>query len=190
MKIPIFAALLLICSCNRIEDRSINSVDFEHKKVDAKIDSDVSEAKIRFYQEYESAIHRSGESRKQEINSIFLKINACLGFIDSLQVKMIELNNENPDNLEVIRKLFILEGLADTLYNNLKNSYGLAQKICLKQTNKTEINKIADNSLNFWNGVKGWKVQFFQQNTPFGVRMILFGLETELLKAGSISFSE
>lgn len=186
MRIIIIFLSALLFSCDNIDERINQTVDAGIKNTKAQMDKDVLNAKAIFKNKYDSIVSKAQEPQKSEIQGAFLSITNSAEFIDNLRGEMDKLNETNTDDINLIRELFITKGQADSVFNKLNNSYTLAQKISRTESNKIAIKKISDNSLNFSNGVNGWKNQFFQQNTPFGTEMILFGLETELLKAGCL----
>ena len=96
---------------------------------------------------------------------------------------MQKLDKSDRNNTELVKQIFLADGIADTLFDKLKLSYTLAEAIALTPDKKLAIRKSRANALNEPNTDQR-KVQYFGMNMPLGTAMILYGFETELLKAG------
>jgi hypothetical protein len=97
---------------------------------------------------------------------------------------MNKLDNMDTRNIELVKDLFLNYGLGDSVFNKVKQSYSLASEIASADTTKLRLMEVRETFS------EEMKKHFFGLNNPLGVNMILYGVELELIKDGTISLSE
>lgn len=144
--------------------------------------SDVSDAKIAFRDTYQNALQVSSDSAViGKIKNLYTFIDETTKYIDSLKSEMNKLDDKDLKNTDLIKKIFLNDGVGDSVFNKVKLSYSFAIEIALADTTKSRLKKAQDIY------TTETKKQFFELNGPLGVNMILYGIESELIKNGTKS---
>ena len=89
---------------------------------------------------------------------------------------MDELDDIDTKNIELIKQMFLYDGIGDSVFTKVKHSYLLTIDISVADTTKTRLKKVTETYSD------ETQKQFFQKNGPLGVNMILYGIESELIK--------
>jgi hypothetical protein len=82
-------------------------------------------------------------------------------------------------NIELVKQMFLNNGIGDMVFKRVKQSYSITIAIAFADTTKTRLRKVQETFS------EETKKQFFGLNSPLGVAMILYGIESELIKDGS-----
>ena len=100
-------------------------------------------------------------------------------YIDSLRIELDKLDDMDTKNIDLIRQMFITDGIGDTIFNKVKHSYSLTIQMALTDKLRSRLKKVQDT----YTGET--RNQLFGLNGPLGVNMILSGIESELIKDGT-----
>jgi len=165
---------------NQVKERVDNGV----KDAKVEMESDISLAKSDLEKSYNQMIQQSNDSvLSNKVTDFYSGIIKTSKYIDSLRAKMNKLDDMDTKNVELIRDMFINNGLGDSVFNQVKQSYSLAIDIATADTTKSRLMNVRETYS------EETKNQFFKLNGPLGVNMILYGIESELIKDGTRSLS-
>jgi len=160
----------------------MNRVDNAVKDAKIEMEADISLAKSDFGDSYIQMSQQSKDSLLLiKVTATYSSILKTSSYIDSLRNEMNKLDDMDIKNGELIHDMFIKNGLGDSIFNQVRDSYSLAVDIALVDTTKSRL-KIVRETYS-----EETKKQFFELNSPLGVIMILYGIESELIKDGTRS---
>src|SRR5690606_5209172 len=146
------------------------------------MDSDISLSKSDLEKSYNQILQQSDDSILSiKVTGFYSSIIKTSRYIDSLRTEMDKLDDMDKSNVELINIMFINNGLGDSVFNQVKQSYSLAIDIALTDTAKSRLQKVKATFS------EKTKKQFFGLNGPLGVNMILYGIASELIKDGTTS---
>ena len=178
------AILTTQLSCNfnsQIKDK----VETTEKDAKVAMDSELSSIKADFSKAYELLLLRQLDSTlSTKTKNIYKEINSTTKFIDSLRLEMNKLNNMETENVELVRSLFLENGIGDSIMEKLKDSYQLAINSTTSEADKLRLIKVQTTFS------EETKKHAFQMNSPLGVSILLFGFESELLKDAMSCFNK
>jgi len=183
------AIAVTLIGCENFSKRVNEHID--SGVMDAKIEmsKNVSEAKTAFHDTYNKAINSVTDSTiKNQLRSYNSSVIDVTNYIDSLSTAMNKLDHKDVKNVEVVKNIFLYDGIGDSLFNKVNLSYMLLDNITLVAS-KSALTNSRNNMLS--NGdVNKFKELYFGLNGPLGVVMILNGMETEVLKSGTQSLKD
>ncbi len=183
----IIAIIILITfvSCDNIIRKANEQVENSIKTSKIAMDSDVVAAKQTFEVTFEEAFKTSTDSTvSKKMIDLYTKIRETSNYIDSLKFEMNKLDCKDLQSSEVVKKIFINDGIGDSVINKVKLSYSRAIEIASADTTKSRLKKVQDIY------TAETKKQFFEMTGPLGVNMILYGIQSELIKDGTKSLHE
>jgi len=173
--------LISLFGCN-FSNQVMNRVDNAVKDAKIEMEADISLAKSDFGDSYIQMSQQSKDSLLLiKVTATYSSILKTSSYIDSLRNEMNKLDDMDIKNGELIHDMFIKNGLGDSIFNQVRDSYSLAVDIALVDTTKSRL-KIVRETYS-----EETKKQFFELNSPLGVIMILYGIESELIKDGTRS---
>jgi len=149
---------------------------------DAKLemDADISNAKSDFEKSFNQTLKQSKDSiLTAKVSDLYSSITMTSLYIDSLRKAMDKLDDMDIKNIELIKQMFLYNGIGDSVFTKVKHSYSLTIDIAVTDSTKTRLKKATETYSD------ETQKQFFQQNGPLGVNMILYGIESELIKDGA-----
>lgn len=151
----------------------IKDVKFEMKR-------DISDAMSQFELTYKNTSKQSKDSIFiAKLNELYNSIKNTSEYIDSLRAETIGYNDMDVNNIDYSERIYINLGTADSLFKKVKSSYSLAIEIAKADTTKSRLKAV---QVNF---NEKTKTTYFELGTPLMVNMILFGIESELIKDGT-----
>ncbi len=181
----IFIILITLIGCDNMVRNANEQVENSIKTSKMAMDLDVVSAKKTFAEMYDKALQNKPDSIVSEkITDLYLKINQTSQYIDSLQFEINKLDDKDLQSSTLIKKIFLNNQIGDSIFNKVRLAYGKAIEISIINTTKSRLKKVQDT----YNAET--KKQFFEMNGPLGVSMILYGIESELIKDGTKSLSE
>jgi hypothetical protein len=159
-------------------------VDNEVKDAKVEMESDISLAKSDLEKSYNQMLQQSNDSGLSiKVTYFYSSIIKTSRYIDSLRAEMNKLDEMDTKNIDLIKDMFINNGLGDSVFNQVRQSYSLAVDIATADTTKSRLKNVRETYS------EETKKQFFELNNPLGVNMILYGIESELIKDGTRSLS-
>lgn len=171
--ILILAIITTFIACGSVEDKIDDSV----KQSQNQMINEILEASKAFAIVHEAAIKNSSDtSIIDKINKFYTHTVKTAKFIDSLQTEMGKLEEKDPKSIDLIQRVFLTEGFGDSLFKKVRLSYYFAEELASEDSIKFLISSIHDTYSD------EAKDQLFTQNSPMGVSMLLYGIESELLK--------
>jgi len=171
---------LTLISCGDIDKNIEESVSNASNNAQAEMTADIVNSKKLFEDTYKNALIGSTDSAVvKKITKLHLTINETSKYIDSLQIEIRKLDNKDVKNSDLIKKIFLIDGIGDVIFNKVRFSYNCAMDIALADTTKARLKTVQDMYSS------ETKKQFFDLNSPDGVNMILYGIESELIKDGT-----
>jgi hypothetical protein len=177
----------IFIGCGNVSDNVKNNIGEDVQAVMASLKDSVATGKVKFGISYNAAIHKSADSNaKQRIDTLQQSIITTSNFIDTLIYDVDKLENDDVNNVQVVKTIFISDGKGVSLYNSLNTSYQIALDHAINTTTKSEINKSRDNLFGGQDANK-FSTMMFSANSPLGVKMFLYGAEIELLHVGQNS---
>ena len=180
--IIILTVMATFISCGNMIQKTNEQVENSIKTSKLVMDSDVVKEKEIFSKTYRIAFQSTTDTLvSQKITQLYSEIYITAIYIDSINSKVNKLDNKDMRNSKFIKEVFLNEGIGDSIFNKVKASYTNAINIALSDTAKSRLKKVQDTYTN------ETKKQFFEMNEPFGVSMILYGIESELIKDGTRS---
>jgi hypothetical protein len=185
MTLKSYLVLILITtlvSCGDISKNIEETVDNGIKDTKTEMTSDIANSKGTFTETYKNIILGSTDSLViKKITKFYFNINETSKYIDSLKTEINKLDDKELKNTDLIKKIFLNDGIGDRVFDRVKSSYTFAIDIALADTAKRRLKKTQDIY------TAETKKQFFESNGPLGVNMLLYGIESELLKDGTKS---
>lgn len=176
----IFIATTVLVSCNIFSNNIKENVDEGVNEAKAEMNIDISNAKTALTETCKKAMDNMKDSILiNKITVLHSSINLTSKYIDNLTTEMEKLDNNNTDNVDLIKRTYLYNGIGDSLFNKVKTSYTLAIDIALHDTTKLRLTKVHDTF------TEENKKLYFELNSPLGVSMVLYGIESELLKDGA-----
>ncbi|MCD9014396.1 hypothetical protein [Parachryseolinea silvisoli] len=179
----ILTILISLFGCDfrkEVKERIDNGV----KDVKSKMEYDISLAKSDLAKSYNQMLQESSDSvLSMKATAVYLSLVKTSTYIDSLRGEMNKLDDMDIRNVELVKNMFINNGLGDSLFNQVRKSYSLAVDIAPADTLKSRLKNVRETYS------EETKKQFFGSNGPLGVNMVLYGIESELIKDGSRSLS-
>jgi hypothetical protein len=159
-------------------------VDDGVKDAKAEMESDISLGKSDLGKSYNQMLQRSDDSLLLiKVTAFYSSIIKTSKYIDSLRAEMNKLDDMDTRNVKFVKDMFINNGLGDSVFNQVRQSYSLAIDIAPADTTKSRLKNVKETYS------EETKKQFFELNSPLGVNMILYGIESELIKDGTRSLS-
>ncbi len=175
----ILTILTPLIGCN-FNEQLKNKVDSGVKDAKLEMDADISNAKSDFKKSFNLMLKQSNDSLlTTKVIDLYSRVTKTYLYIDSLRKFMDKLDDMDTKNIGLIRQMFLYDGIGDSIFANVNHSYSLTIDIALADTTKTRLKNVTETYSD------ETKKQFFQQNSPVGVNMILYGIESELLKDGT-----
>jgi len=160
------------------------NVDKGVEDTKVEMESDISLAKSNLENSYNEILQLSNDSAlSNKVTKFYSIINGTSKYIDSLRVEMNKLDDMDTKNIELIKDMFINNGLGDSVFNQVRQSYTLAIDIAPADTTKSRLKNVRETYS------QETMKQFFELNSPLGVNLILYGIESELIKDGTRSLS-
>jgi len=166
-------------------DKNIeDNVNNMAKDTQAEMTADLINSKAAFADTYKKVLQVSTDSTiNKKLTTLYLTINETSEYIDSLQNEISKLDNKDLNNNELIKKIFLTDGIGDKVFTKVKSSYNYVIDITLADTMKTRL----INARDIYSTET--KNQLFGLNSPGGVNAILYGIESELIKDGTKSLN-
>ena len=175
----ILTAFMTLFGCN-FSEHVKQRVDNGVKDAKVQMNSEISQAKSDFAESYRQVFSQAQDSvfsiKVSDLNSSITKTSY---YIDSLRAEMDKLDNMDTKNVELVRQIFLHNGIGDRVFSKLKESYSITIDIAAADTTKRRLRKVLESFS------EETKKQFFELNSPLGVTMILYGIESELIRDGS-----
>lgn len=161
-----------------------DSVDKKVSYARIEMSNDLNNTKSGFEDTYRQVSVQSNDIIfLTKIANFYSSLTMTSKYIDSLRAEMDKLDNMDTKNVELIKEKFLFEGVADSVFNKMRQSYSLAIDIAVAETTKLRLKKV----LETYN--EEMKKQLFGLSSPLGVNMILYGIQSELIKDGTSSLS-
>lgn len=178
----ILTTVTTFTSCDNMIQKVNQQVENSIKTSKMVMDSDVVSAKETFSETYEKVLQSTTDSSvSRKIVDLYSKINGTSNYIDSLKLEMNKLDDKDLQSSTLVKKIFLNDGIGDSVFNKVKLSYTQAIDIALTDTAKSRLKKVQDIY------TTETKKQFFEMNGPLGANMILYGIQSELIKDGTRS---
>lgn len=175
----ILTILTTLIGCN-FSEQVKNKVDSGVKDAKLEMDEDISNAKSDFEKSFNQTLKQSKDSiLTTKVVDLYSRVTKTSLYIDSLRKVMDKLDDMDTKNIELIKQMFIYDGIGDSVFAKVKHSYSLTIDIAVADTTKTRLKNVTETYSD------ETQKQFFQQNSPLGVNMILYGIESELIKDGT-----
>ena len=164
--------------CN-IDSRVKQSVGDSIKDTKIDMNWDIANAKSSFMESCKRASGKSKDSMlKTKINDLYFSITKTSEYIDSLRSEMNGYNDMDLNNSDFSERVFLNLGIGDSVFNKVKLSYSLAIDIAISDTTKSRLKSVRGNF------TEKTKTMLFEIGTPLMVNMVLYGIESELIKDG------
>jgi hypothetical protein len=175
----IFTILTTLIGCN-FSEQVKNKVDSGVNDAKLEMDEDIFSAKSDFEKSFNQTLKQSKDSvLTAKVSDLYSSVTMTSLYIDSLRKAMDKLDNMETKNIELIKQMFLFNGIGDSIFVKVKHSYSLTIDISKSDTTKTRLKKVTETYSD------ETQKQFFQQNSPVGVNIILYGIESELIKDGT-----
>ena len=188
IRIKIIILTIIILSLYRCSyfapDKVRQDIEANFGDVELEMDSGYSKAKKAFNIKYERLLQAKIDSiDKKNIIFFYNQTLGTLNYIDSLKLEINKLDDEDFKNISVIKKMFVTDGIGDTVFSKLKLSYELAESISISPKTKSTINKSKVNMLQETNLAD----YYFGLDGPKAALMTLYAFEKELLKVAGLA---
>ena len=122
----ILTILISVFGCDfskQVQER----VDDGVKDAKAEMESDISLGKSDLGKSYNQMLQRSDDSLLLiKVTAFYSSIIKTSKYIDSLRAEMNKLDDMDTRNVEFVKYMFINNGLGDSVFNQVKQSYSLA----------------------------------------------------------------
>jgi hypothetical protein len=175
----IFIAMTTLIGCDNFSNKIQEDVNSSVNDAKAEMNKDVTNAKTALTIVSKKVWENSADTIvTTKIKTLYSSINLTSKYIDSLKMEMNKLDDKDLNNIDLIKKIYLYDGVGDSLFNKVKASYVLTIDIALYDTTKSRLTKVHDTFTD------ENKKNFFELTNPLGVNMILYGIESELIKDG------
>lgn len=156
------------------------TVDSRVKDDKVEMNKNISESKFDFTKSYNQTIsHLKDSSLSVNVDALYSSVFKTSKYIDSLRTEMDKLDEMDTRNVELIKQIFLYDGIGDSVFNKVRYSYSLTIDIAVADTTKTRLRKVKET----YN--EETQKLFFELNSPLGVNIILYSIESELIKDGT-----
>ncbi|MDX5348034.1 MAG: hypothetical protein LPJ89_10815, partial [Hymenobacteraceae bacterium] len=153
---------------------------------DAKLamESDILLVNSDLKKSYNQILQQSDDSTLIiKVHRLYFTITRTSKYIDSLRNEMNKLDEMGTKNVKFVKDIFFNNGVGDSVFYQVRQSYSLAIDIALADTTKSRLKNVRETFS------EESKKQFFELNNPLGVNTILYGIESELIKDGTRSLN-
>jgi hypothetical protein len=177
----------IFISCGNVSDSVKDGIGSNIKEAITSLRDSITVNKAKLESSYSSAINKAIDSNtKKRIDSLHQSVTTTAKFIDTLIYEVDKLDNDDLNNVQVIKTIFLTHGKGDSLFNRINTSYQIAIDYTTNTITKSEINK---SRTNLFGGkdASNFSSALFSTNSPLGVTMMLYGSEIELLHIGQNS---
>lgn len=181
--IKILIVVLFLASCDTFsESKTKEELETDVALSAVEMNTSYLSAKDTLDFRYRIALDKAKDSTiKENLKLCYFAANRTLNYLDSLRIETQKLGDS--DN-HVIKKSFLDEGLADSIFNKVIIVYSDIEKVAPTNEIKALIKESRLNMLGEPN-INQRKSQYFGLNTGLGASMIIYGIEMELLNVGS-----
>ena len=181
----LIGSLIFFSGCFNIDPDKVTAyVGKQIENAKAEMNSEYAKGKVSFDKKCQAALQTTLDTLlRKELRCFQTAMNEALNYTDSLKTEMSKLKDDAAGSDVLIKRIFITEGKADSLFNKLRSAYRTAEQIARAKDLKIEVKKSGDNALGEPD-VNERKNMFFAMNSPLGVQIILYGYQSELLKTG------
>ena len=187
MKILIVFFSTVLFGCNSFTEHTKLQVDESMKKAKQEMDDEVNKNKKDFTLSYQNALEKNKDSLDQKnINEFRGSLIKTENYMDSLNREMNKLDENDVNNVSVVKEIFLNKGHGDSILISIKNAIAVAQGITRNTSGATKIKATSDSLISESSPGK-WTQQLFGLTNPLGASMILYGLQTELYKIGNLT---
>ncbi len=174
----ILSVLTALFGCD-FSNQVKETVDNDIKDAKVAMGLDISKAKSDFTESYHQALREIKDSNfLEKVTDLYSNITKTSNYIDSLRVEMDKLNNLDTRNVEVVTDMFLHRGTGEMVFTKVKQSYSIAIEVAFPDTTKIRLRKVHETFS------EEAKQDLFGLSSPLGVNMILYGIESELIKDG------
>lgn len=168
--------------CDNFNNKVNEHIDSSIQEAKSEMGLEVSNSKAAFNETYQKIMRKFTDSVIiKKITTLYFQVNETSKYIDSLRTKLNQLDDKDMKNIDLLKRLFINEGLGDSVVKKVILVYAFAIDVALSDSTKSRLIKAKDT---YTADTKG---KFFAMNGPLGVNMILYGIETELINDGTRS---
>jgi hypothetical protein len=190
MRISIISISLFFLSCSITIKQAEQEAEAQISDEIQNLEGEMDRKKADFHQLYQKAsANTSDTSVKRMLADLEATVSGTVKFLDSMRWEMNRMDIMDVNNFERVRILFLYKGPGDTLLNKLKSSSTLAINSARTITTKSAIKSVSDSLLLEQDAMK-WKAHYFEPTNSLAASMILYDLQTELLKMGKLSISD
>ncbi len=184
MRYFILICLFVMYGCSNGNTDKVVEKAFQENSIN--VDSDYKKSLDTLRLMYEkSVINIKKDDSIKAIHSFYILIKQNLSYIDSLKV---EIQKSDSSGNEIGRNSFINNGISDSVYNRILMLYSLAESLATVQNCKNEIQKERHAVLNEYASSQT-KEQLFAMNTLWGISMVLYGFEKELISVSILALT-
>ncbi|MBK7764130.1 MAG: hypothetical protein IPI46_12435 [Bacteroidetes bacterium] len=117
--------------------------------------------------------------QKSKLNEFYYSIKGTTSLLDSLIGSMDKLDYQNPENVAVVKDIFITKGWGDSVFISVHKCNGLAKQFARNDMKDSKLNKV------FKNYTKENNQQMFALNSPLGVSLLLSNTKIEMLEGAT-----
>lgn len=192
MRTLIISISLFLLSCNiqQTEREIKGQINDAIEDVEMDIEVELDKNKSDFQQHYQKALTNAIDTaERRQLAALETTVSGTSKYLDSMRQEMNSLDVTDVNNWEYVRIGFLYKGVGDTLLSRLNSTAALAINTARTPTTKAAIKSVSDSLLLEQDPYK-WKANKFESMNSLGASMILYDLQTELLKMGKLSISD
>lgn len=176
--------MLVLFSCDNLSTNVEQAVDENISDSKAEMNNKIEKSKIKFINKYTKAINNNNDVKvRQNLQELHSSITQTATYLDSFKREMDRLDAIDEDNVEHVKRIFLYNGVGDSVFNKLKRSIAIAEEITLNQQSKIAIKNMRDSIFNKPD-INKWREGYFRLTNPLGASMVLYGFQSELYRIG------
>jgi len=176
---------IILAGCGFFSSESIkNRVDSGIAEANQELLSTYKKDRKSIDDEYQKALKSNNDTLvTKKLHSYHAILVDMINYTDNLKIELKKIDTADIRNDEIIKKMFIQNKKADTLFAKIGSLYSATTDISLSNERRLEISKSRINLLGEPNTNDRINT-LFELNTPQSTTWLLYGLEQKLLETG------
>lgn len=190
MKIVTSLFLVYLLSCNSLSEHFQQHIGEQVNNSKKEMRLEIEREKQDFLDQFKKVIgNKNDRNSGSELHSLKNGIIISARFFDSLENEMDKLDNLDLKNIQLVKNIFIYNGIGDTIQLKVKSCAAMAQRIAKSTKGKAIIQSIQDSLFSGYHPDK-WNELMFGQTSPLGASITLSGLQADLFSIGLQSLKD
>ncbi|RYD81703.1 MAG: hypothetical protein EOP53_05715 [Sphingobacteriales bacterium] len=137
--------VLELYSCENISNKIKNQVDNSLQDAEKELISDLGNSKDIYNKNYNSALQSSTDANYiNKLKNLDSTVNTTSKYLDSLLALLKKYDDYDPNNISEVKRIFVTEGVGDSIFFKVKATYSYAEKIAISDSSKMSLRKVRE----------------------------------------------